>query len=195
MTLLEGPFGPRTSARDINDQGQIVGWMGSGTGTNSHAFLFADGAFLDLGVVPGGMTGFANALNEIGDVAGVGVLLAIVIGVSYKFYSDSQREKAEAQAMAFEAQKKAADLEKQMKESTEKLASLQGKLSTAKSDAERKQIEDDIRAEEGRRDRIKRTVSRPTGKGGREPSGAGDKPAVEKKKKDIKINEGVLPDL
>ena len=38
MTALKLPLGPKAFATDINDAGQVVGWMGSSIQINGHAF-------------------------------------------------------------------------------------------------------------------------------------------------------------
>jgi len=55
------PLGPNGHARDINDAGQVVGWMGLSTVSSSSAFL------------PGG-TGVASAINQLGEIVGTGVM-------------------------------------------------------------------------------------------------------------------------
>jgi probable HAF family extracellular repeat protein len=69
MTLIELTLGPRSSARDINEAGETVGWMGSGVGTDSHAFLLTQGKMTDLGVIPGGFTASAQAINNARQIA------------------------------------------------------------------------------------------------------------------------------
>ena len=63
MILIEPIFGPRTVGSAINEVGTIVGWMGTAPGINSHAFLWEKGKTLDIGVIPGGFTGAARAVN------------------------------------------------------------------------------------------------------------------------------------
>ena len=68
MMDLNLPLGPRGSANDINDAGAIVGQMAS------HAFMLRDGIVTDLGVVPGGLSGIATAINNNGQVVGHGIV-------------------------------------------------------------------------------------------------------------------------
>ena len=64
---------PNSSAFDINEAGQIVGWMGDSQFT-AHAFIWEDGLVTDLGVIPGGLTGEGRAINSLGQVAGQGLI-------------------------------------------------------------------------------------------------------------------------
>ena len=68
MTLILPTFGPRSAAGDINEARQIVGWMGLSNSIDSHAFLWEDGVMVDLGVIPGGFTATASAINNLGQV-------------------------------------------------------------------------------------------------------------------------------
>ncbi|MHC4414650.1 MAG: hypothetical protein ACYS0G_05145 [Planctomycetota bacterium] len=63
MRLIPVAVGLRNAAKDINEAGEIVGWMGS-VGIDSHAFLFDDGELTDLGVIPGGFAANAKAINN-----------------------------------------------------------------------------------------------------------------------------------
>jgi probable HAF family extracellular repeat protein len=56
------------SARDINDAGQVTGYMTAFGGY--HAFRWQGGTFLDLGVLPGFAHSFGMAINASGQVAG-----------------------------------------------------------------------------------------------------------------------------
>ena len=66
--------GPNGSARGVNEANQVVGWMGSSTGTQSDAFLYDldTGELTNLGHLPDG-TGAAKAINECGDIVGFGI--------------------------------------------------------------------------------------------------------------------------
>ena len=66
MTLILPTFGPRSLANDINEIGQVVGWMGTHIGIDAHAFVWQDGIVTDLGVIPGGFSGGVNAINNHG---------------------------------------------------------------------------------------------------------------------------------
>lgn len=67
---------PRGAATDINDAGQIVGWMGTSPLTDGRAFVldWDTGHVTDIGVFPGGVTGRAEAINARGEVVGSGVI-------------------------------------------------------------------------------------------------------------------------
>jgi probable HAF family extracellular repeat protein len=62
---------PHSEALDINDVGQVVGWMGNAT-ADAHAFVWEAGNVIDLGVIPGGFTAVASANNSLGQVVGSG---------------------------------------------------------------------------------------------------------------------------
>ena len=69
VTILPNLGGPFTTARDINDAGQVVGWSIDATATR-RAFLWTAAAGIqDLGTL-GGTTSEANAINESGQVVG-----------------------------------------------------------------------------------------------------------------------------
>ncbi len=131
-------------------------------------------------------------------VAGVVVLLGIVIGVSYKFYSDAQAEKATIAAenarIAKENQEKQAQIDASMK----KLNDLQEQLARASSAEEKAKLLAAIGSE---KEAVTKLRSRPTrakssAKGGGDSDTGSSKPAkpAEEKKK-VKINDSVLPDL
>jgi probable HAF family extracellular repeat protein len=61
--------GPRSSARDINNRGQVVGWSYTASDYLAHAFLWQDGSMVDLGTLGGGGS-WAMAVNDKGQVAG-----------------------------------------------------------------------------------------------------------------------------
>ena len=61
-------FGTNSWARDINDAGLIVGEADTGDYV-THAFLYANGAMLDLGTL-GGAASSACAINENGQIVG-----------------------------------------------------------------------------------------------------------------------------
>jgi probable HAF family extracellular repeat protein len=61
--------GPRSSARDINNHGQVVGWSYTASDYLAHAFLWQDGSMVDLGTLGGGGS-WAMAVNDMGQVAG-----------------------------------------------------------------------------------------------------------------------------
>ena len=68
MTFLNLPFGPKAKATDINDHGQIVGWMGQADIFDSHAYIWQDGDVNDLGLPPGAFACTATAINNAGQV-------------------------------------------------------------------------------------------------------------------------------
>ncbi len=75
MTALDLPMGPNSGAADINEgKSQIVGWMGTANGIDAHAFLWDDGLVTDLGVIPGGFTAQARALNSLNQILITGSL-------------------------------------------------------------------------------------------------------------------------
>ena len=75
MTNID-PFGggsfltSESSARSINNGGDIVGEGLIAAGTAFHAFLNRKGSVTDLGTLPGGLNSFAKAINESGVVVG-----------------------------------------------------------------------------------------------------------------------------
>ncbi len=75
MADISGDFGtPNSHGNDINANGQVTGWMGTAPFIDSHAFIWDDGNVLDLGVIPGGITAEAFALNNRSQVVGRGVV-------------------------------------------------------------------------------------------------------------------------
>ena len=85
------PFGSSAIANDINDQRQIVGFMGDSIVTD-HAFLWENGIVTDLGIIPGGTSADARAINNIGHVAGRGwvPLEGSFFGEPHAFFWDGQ---------------------------------------------------------------------------------------------------------
>jgi probable HAF family extracellular repeat protein len=74
-----GPFGPGAAEpRDVNDAGQVVGWAGdfSPSNTTVRGFIWEEGEVTMLDAVPGGVTSVASAINNRGEVAGSGKLPA-----------------------------------------------------------------------------------------------------------------------
>lgn len=65
---LDLPFGPEGRASDINDNGQVVGWMGNGILLDSHGYIWEAGVVTDLGVPPGAFAAEAVAINNAGQV-------------------------------------------------------------------------------------------------------------------------------
>jgi probable HAF family extracellular repeat protein len=62
------PGGIYSSARGINDSGQVVGQ--SDLGGEPHAFLYSNGQMQDLGTLPGGDYSEAFGINDSGQVVG-----------------------------------------------------------------------------------------------------------------------------
>ena len=69
LTPLTLPIGPNAQAFDVNDNLQIVGWMGTSQ-ANSHGFLWDDGNAKDLGIPSGGTTSTAQAINNSSVICG-----------------------------------------------------------------------------------------------------------------------------
>ena len=62
---------PSGEALDVNNAGQVVGWMGNSS-SDAHAYIWQDGAVTDLGVIPLGFSAEARAINALGQVVGSG---------------------------------------------------------------------------------------------------------------------------
>ncbi len=131
-------------------------------------------------------------------VAGVVVLLGIVIGVSYKFYSDAQAEKATIAAenarIAKENQEKQAQIEASMRQLTD----LQKRLEQASSAEEKAKLLAAIGSQTENLTKLRgRPATKRSSKGGSGDSDTGvAKPAKsDKPEKKVKINDSVLPDL
>jgi probable HAF family extracellular repeat protein len=56
--------GHHSEADDINDSGVIVGWSYLPVGNVAHPFLWQNGHFTDLGLMPGNSSCFANRINN-----------------------------------------------------------------------------------------------------------------------------------
>jgi probable HAF family extracellular repeat protein len=69
--ILNYPFGPSAEAFDINDRGEIVGWMG-GNLFNRRAFHWVDGVVTDLGLFPNVVSSTAVSINNLGLIVGWG---------------------------------------------------------------------------------------------------------------------------
>ncbi len=63
-------FGNGAAAQGINDQGQIVGTVGSSDGTTQYGALWQDGVLTNLGLLPGDFGGIASGINNQGQVVG-----------------------------------------------------------------------------------------------------------------------------
>ena len=63
----------QTSATDINDQSEVVGWRGLPAATDE-AFLWESGEVTFLGPIPGGFTSVAGGVNNSGQIIVTGLL-------------------------------------------------------------------------------------------------------------------------
>jgi probable HAF family extracellular repeat protein len=63
-------FGTGAGAQGINDQGQIVGTVGSADGTTQTGALWQNGTVTDLRLLPGDIGGIAFGINSKGQVVG-----------------------------------------------------------------------------------------------------------------------------
>ena len=61
---------PHSEAMDINDAGQVTGWMGLSQVEGGEAFIWQNGELTALGNPPNGSFGTGKAINEVGQVAG-----------------------------------------------------------------------------------------------------------------------------
>ncbi len=68
LANLGTPWGDSSEANGVNASGQVVGWIGTATGTR-HAFLYSKGQMQDLGTL-GGEFSEATAINSAGQVVG-----------------------------------------------------------------------------------------------------------------------------
>jgi probable HAF family extracellular repeat protein len=70
---LDLPVGPNSIANDINDDAQIVGWMGSSPNppNYSEAFLWENGKAIPLGIPKPGTGSEAKAISNNGYVCGI----------------------------------------------------------------------------------------------------------------------------
>jgi probable HAF family extracellular repeat protein len=70
LGTLPGPALMYSSARDVNNAGQIVGYSFTlGPGSDSRAWIWEDGVMADLGA-PTGQRNSAGGINELGQVVG-----------------------------------------------------------------------------------------------------------------------------
>ncbi len=70
------PIGPSSQANDLNDLGQICGYMGVSPDSDAVAYLWDNSVVTDLGKYPGDLAATATALNNTGDSVGYGRFLA-----------------------------------------------------------------------------------------------------------------------
>jgi probable HAF family extracellular repeat protein len=73
------PGGTASSARDINDAGNIVGSSETLSG-ETHAFFLSGGMMSDIGTLPGGDASQANGINDVNQVVGSSNLLNSITG-------------------------------------------------------------------------------------------------------------------
>ncbi len=76
-TAIIGPFEiERSRVRDINNLGQVVGYMGAADPLNATArgFIWQDGEVFVLPPIPGGLTSICSAVNDLGQVVGGGLV-------------------------------------------------------------------------------------------------------------------------
>jgi probable HAF family extracellular repeat protein len=59
-----------SQANDINNSGQVVGWLKAAPGSPARAFLWQNGVRTDIGALVSGGSSVANAINESGVVVG-----------------------------------------------------------------------------------------------------------------------------
>ena len=74
MVDLQLRNGTNSIAPDVNDGGQIVGWMGCAPFIDAHAYLWDNGLVMDLDVIPDGFTGEGKAINSLSEVVVSGLL-------------------------------------------------------------------------------------------------------------------------
>lgn len=124
--------------------------------------------------------------SVVGPVVGVAVvLLAIGGGLGYKFYQDSQAEKAVMRAKAEEDRQR---VERQLQEAEKRYAarmtSLQEDLNKASSDAEKSRVRELMQREQERAQQVRKSARTPSRDNERKP----DQPAVprlKEKRQDI----------
>ena len=63
------PGGTYSRASGINNNGQIVGYSQTASGSE-HAFLYSGGTMTDLGTLPGGNDSWATGINNNGQIVG-----------------------------------------------------------------------------------------------------------------------------
>lgn len=76
--------GATSSARGLNDHGQIVGSSQIGAGPDAHAFLYSGGAMQDLGTL-GGFNSVATGINNRGQIVGNSQFIRIAETSSHGF--------------------------------------------------------------------------------------------------------------
>ena len=73
VTILGTLGGSDSQGNDINDAGQIVG-NANVPGDSFHGFVWQNGRMRDLGLLPNGTNSYAYAINNLGQVVGVGMI-------------------------------------------------------------------------------------------------------------------------
>ncbi len=71
LGTFDGPTGA-SSARDVNDRNEVVGYMEHKSNFEQHAFLWSGGRKFDLGMLPNYNLAVANAINNAGVIVGSG---------------------------------------------------------------------------------------------------------------------------
>ena len=76
MIDIHPDFGTsRSVPSDINSKNLVTGWMGSSPLTDATAFIWDEGKVTPLPQIPGGFTSEGRAMNDRGDVAGLGSMV------------------------------------------------------------------------------------------------------------------------
>ncbi len=71
MSFILPTYGPRSYATDINELGQVVGYMGTGAHIDAHTYLWDQGEMIDLGQLPGAFSTIPFAINDSQQIAGL----------------------------------------------------------------------------------------------------------------------------
>ncbi|MCZ6654469.1 MAG: hypothetical protein O7D91_15750 [Planctomycetota bacterium] len=76
LTILGSTLDPWTSASDINELGQVAGYMGypSPLDPTARGVIWDDGNVTILDPIPGGVTSVAKGINNLGQVVGYGLV-------------------------------------------------------------------------------------------------------------------------
>lgn len=75
ITDLSATLGtPKSRAFDIHTDGCVTGWMGSNQFLDAVAFISNAETVMNLGTIPGGITGDGRAITRLLTVAGRGLV-------------------------------------------------------------------------------------------------------------------------